>query len=31
MIGGTRIICNPRGYDMYEDRADKFELCFFEV
>jgi Icc-related predicted phosphoesterase len=31
MIGGTRIICNPRGYDMYEDRADKFELYFFEV
>jgi predicted phosphodiesterase len=31
MIGGTRIICNPRGYDMYEDRADQFELCFFEV
>jgi hypothetical protein len=31
MIGGTRIICNPRGYDAYEDRADKFELCFFEV
>ena len=31
MIGGTRIICNPRGYDAYEDRADQFELCFFEV
>jgi len=31
MIGGTRIICNPRGYDMYEDRADNFELLFFEV
>jgi predicted phosphodiesterase len=31
MIGGTRILCNPRGYDMYEDRADQFELCFFEV
>ena len=31
MIGSTRIICNPRGYDAYEDRADKFELLFFEV
>jgi predicted phosphodiesterase len=31
MIGGTRIICNPRGYDAYEDRADNFELLFFEV
>jgi predicted phosphodiesterase len=31
MIGGTRILCNPRGYDAYEDRADQFELCFFEV
>ena len=31
MIGSTRILCNPRGYDAYEDRADEFELCFFEV
>ena len=31
MIGGTRVLCNPRGYDAYEDRADQFELCFFEV
>jgi hypothetical protein len=31
MIGGTRILCNPRGYDAYENRADEFELCFFEV
>ena len=31
MIGATRILCNPRGYDAYEDRADQFELCFFEV
>ena len=31
MIGSTRILCNPRGYDAYEDRADQFELCFFEV
>jgi predicted phosphodiesterase len=31
MIGSTRILCNPRGYDGYEDCADQFELCFFEV
>jgi Icc-related predicted phosphoesterase len=31
MIGSTRIVCNPRGYDGYEDRADRFELKFLEV
>jgi len=31
MIGSTRIVCNPRGYDAYEDRADRFELKFVEV
>jgi len=31
LIGSTRILCNPRGYDGYEDQADKFELLFFEV
>ena len=31
MIGSTRIVCNPRGYDGYEDRADRFELKFVEV
>jgi Icc-related predicted phosphoesterase len=31
MIGSTRIVCNPRGYDAYEDRADKFKLKFVEV
>ena len=31
MIGSTRIFCNPRGYDGYEDRADKFELMTVEV
>ena len=25
MIGTTRIICNPRGYKYYEDRADEFD------
>lgn len=31
MICSTRIVCNPRGYDAYEDRADRFELKFVEV
>ena len=30
-IGGTRIVCNPRGYINYEDCADKFELKFVEI
>ena len=31
MIGSTRIVCNPRGYDGYEDVADKFKLQYIEV
>ena len=31
MIGSTRIVCNPRGYDGYEDCADTFKLKYFEV
>jgi len=31
MIGSTRIICNPRGYDGWEERADNFTLKFVEV
>lgn len=31
VIGSTRIVCNPRGYDGYEDRADKFKLKFVEI
>jgi len=31
MIGSTRIVCNPRGYDAYEDRADNFKLKFVEI
>jgi predicted phosphodiesterase len=31
LIGSTRIVCNPRGYDGYEHRADKFKLKFVEV
>lgn len=31
MIGETRIVCNPRGYIGYEDRADTFKLKTVEV
>lgn len=31
MIGTTRIVCNPRGYDGYEDRADQFKLLTVEI
>ena len=31
MIGSTRIVCNPRGYINYEDRADNFELVYVDV
>jgi Icc-related predicted phosphoesterase len=31
MIGSTRIVCNPRGYIRYENRADRFELKFLEI
>jgi len=31
MIGGTRIVANPRGYHMYEHQADIFELQFIDV
>jgi len=31
MIGSTRIVCNPRGYDGYENRADSFKLKFVEI
>lgn len=31
MIGGTRIVCNPRGYINYEVQADDFKLKFVEV
>ena len=31
MIGSTRIVCNPRGYDGYEDRADTFTLKYVDV
>ena len=31
MIGSTRIVCNPRGYIHYEERADRFQLKYMEV
>lgn len=31
MIVSTRVVCNPRGYINYEDRADRFELKVIEV
>jgi predicted phosphodiesterase len=31
MIQTTRVVCNPRGYINYEDRADRFELKVVEV
>jgi len=31
VIGETRVVCNPRGYDGYEQRADDFKLKFIEV
>lgn len=31
MIGTTRIVCNPRGYIDFEDRADSFKLQYVEI
>lgn len=31
MIGTCRVVCNPRGYDGYEDRAVNFNLKYVEV
>jgi len=31
MIGTTRVVCNPRGYHGYEERADSFELKVVEI
>jgi DNA repair exonuclease SbcCD nuclease subunit len=30
-IGSTRVVCNPRGYDGVEERADHFELKYVEI
>ena len=31
MVGSARIVCNPRGYDGHESRADTFELKYVEI
>jgi len=31
MIGNTRVICNPRGYYLYEERADQFRADEFNI
>ena len=31
MIGSTRIVCNPRGYEGYEDSADLFQLQYLDI
>ena len=31
MIGSTRIVANPRGYDGFEDQAEIFKLQYIEV
>lgn len=31
MIGTTRVVCNPRGYAGYEQRAENFELKYLEI
>ena len=30
-IGSTRVVCNPRGYDGVEERADHYELKYVEI
>ena len=30
-IGGTRVVCNPRGYVMYEPQAHDFKLKYIEL
>ena len=31
MIGTCRVVCNPRGYDGQEERADHFQLKYLEI
>ena len=31
MIGSTRVVCNPRGYSGYEERADQWQLMTVTV
>jgi len=30
-IGGTRVVCNPRGYAQYEQRAQEFEIQYIDL
>jgi Icc-related predicted phosphoesterase len=30
-IGSCRVVCNPRGYDGYEDKADSFTLKYVDL
>jgi len=30
-LGGTRVVCNPRGYVQYEQRAQEFELKYVDL
>jgi len=30
-VGGTRVVCNPRGYVQYEQRAQDFELVYMDL
>jgi Icc-related predicted phosphoesterase len=31
VIGETRVVCNPRGYVKYEQRADEWELLYVDI
>jgi Icc-related predicted phosphoesterase len=31
MIGTTRVVCNPRGYINYEEKADNFKLKYIDI
>ena len=31
MVGNTRVVCQPRGYDGWEDQADHFKLLYIDV
>jgi len=30
-VGSTRVVCNPRGYVQYEQRADEFEIKYIDL
>ena len=31
MVGTTRVVCNPRGYEGYEARAEQWKLKTVEI